>query len=205
MYLETPPRIRAGLRSALALASIALEQNDSVGLLSFSDRVHVHVALTSGRSRLVTLAHRMAAMDEMSSTALLGSFREVSKRRLRRGLLVIISDFFDPVGIDAVTEGLNESRHELLFVQLTKRSDSEPLVQDELHGDVRMLDSETGTGIDVTLDPAVVARYRRVYEDFNQRLADFAARRGAGLIRLNADNDVLAQLSEYFGSRGTTA
>ena len=37
MFHETPPRARAGLRTALALAAITLGQHDSVGVFPFSD------------------------------------------------------------------------------------------------------------------------------------------------------------------------
>ena len=39
---------------------------------------------------------------------------------LRRGLLVVISDFFDPAGLDAVRDALRGIRHRLLFVQLVR-------------------------------------------------------------------------------------
>ncbi len=37
MFVETPPRINAAMRTALALAAMALGQHDSVSLMPFSD------------------------------------------------------------------------------------------------------------------------------------------------------------------------
>ena len=51
--------------------------------------------------------------------------------RLRTGLVVVISDFFDPRGLEPAIEALRGLRHRLLLVQLTRPSDRDPSMQTE--------------------------------------------------------------------------
>lgn len=198
MYLEAPPRISAGLRVALALASIALGQHDSVGLFSFSGVLNIDARAAAGRHRLVTFAERLAMLDERDRTDLAGTLGELAGHRLRRGLLVVISDFFDPAGADEIAQALALTRHRLLLVQLVKKTDADPTRHADLHGDIRLLDCESGDAVDLTITPATLARYRESYRGFNDRLTRFATDYDAGLVRIDADEDVLDQLGGLF-------
>ena len=202
MYLETPPRIGAGLRAALALASIALGQHDSVGLFSFSGVLNVDAKAASGKHRLVSFAERLAALDERDNTNLTGAMSELAGHRLRRGLLVVISDFFDPAGAEEIGQALALCRHRLLLLQLVSKTDADPTLHPDLHGDVRLLDCESGEAVDLTVTPAILARYRESYREFNERLTGFATDYDAGLVRIDADEDVLDQLSVLFETGG---
>ena len=198
MYLETPPRIGAGLRVALALAAIALGQHDSVGLYSFSGMLSIDAKAAAGKHRLVSFAERLAALDERDRTDLTGTIRELAGHRLRQGLLVVISDFFDPGGAEEIARALGESRHRLLLVQLVKKADADPTLHGDLHGDVRLLDCESAEAVDLTITPATLARYRQSYQEFNEALNRFASDYGVGIVRVDADEDVLDQLGVLF-------
>ena len=201
MFLEDMPRVHAALRTALALSSIALSQHDVVALLSFSDNLEMHSKPFVGRRQLTTLAHRMVDLSEQNGTQLSMAIRQFALRKLRPGLLVVLSDFFDPDGLDPVMASLKACRHKVLLVQLVKEMDSDPTTNAQLVGDIRLVDCETASAVDVTIDPAVLARYRRIYDSFNQQLTEFAAGQRIGLIRVNADEDVLAQLATLFETR----
>ncbi len=200
MFLEDAPRVHAALRSALALSSIALSQHDVVALLSFSDELEMHSRPIAGKRQLTLLGQRMVSLSEQEGTQLSQSIHQLAFRKLRPGLLVILSDFFDPQGLDAVTDALKTCRHKILLVQLVKNIDSDPTQNEELVGDIRLVDCETTDAVDVSVEPAVLNRYRRIYGEFNQQLTSFSSQQGIGLVRLNADEDVLDQLAGLFES-----
>ena len=201
MFLEDEPRVHAALRSALAMSSIALSQHDVVALFSFSDDLVMHSKPVVGRRQLTFLARRMTDLAEANGTELSASIQQLSLRKLRPGLLVVLSDFFDPDGLDAVMDSLRHCRHKVLLVQIVKDFDSDPTANPDLVGDIRLVDCESASAVDVTIEPAVLARYRRIYDEFNDQLTDFASAQGMGLIRMNADQDVLEQLGTLFESR----
>ena len=65
----------------------------------------------------MTLARQLAEFGEHRETELAASVEQVNNYRLRAGLLIVISDFFEPAGLSRVTETLRNSRHRLLLVQ----------------------------------------------------------------------------------------
>ncbi len=204
MYFEPAPKVGVALKVALALASISLSQHDSVGLFSFSGDLEMKMRATSGQGRLMRVAERLAELDEQDSTELAHALDGLSRFRLRRGLLVVISDFYDPAGLDPVLEALRQSRHRLLLVQLVGNHDLDPAGRRELRGDVRLRDCESNEAVDVSINSAILANYRAIVNEFNQRLTTFATNRGAAFIRLNTDEDVLGQLAGAFEA-GTIA
>ena len=193
-WLEEPPRARAGLRCALALAAISLNQHDRVGVYPFSDDLDVLVRPRAGKRRVFQLADELARLAPGGRTDFQTSLRTFAHLRQREGLVAVISDFFDPAGIEAVTEALGHLRHKLLLVQLGRASDAHPTFE----GDVRLLDCETGEGEDVSVTPGVLAAYRKAYGSFQDRLAAFARARGAGLLHLDVEQPVVPQLASLF-------
>ena len=198
MYFEAAPKIGVALKVALALTSISLSQHDRVGLFSFSGDLEMKLRSASGHGRLMRVAERLAQLDEQGGTELAQAVNGVGGLGLRRGLLVVISDFYDPAGLDAVLESLRQCRHRLLLVQLMGNHDLDPAGRREMRGDVRLRDCESGEAVDVSLTPAILANYRAIVNDFNERLTGFATERGAAFLRLNTDEEVLPQLAAAF-------
>ena len=114
--------------------------------------------------------------------------------RLRSGLVVIISDFFDPAGIESMVSALKKVRHKLLLVQLVRPSDRDP----QLQGDIRLRDCESGLDQDITVTPQVLNRYREAYDQFASGLTDFAQKRRIGLVQLNVEEPVVEQIATVF-------
>jgi uncharacterized protein (DUF58 family) len=196
MFHEEVPRIRAAQRAALAIAAVSLGQHDTVGLFPFAEDLQIRVKSKSGKSSLMSFAQHLSQLHARNATRLSDSIRHFCTLQLRPGMLVILSDFFDPAGIETVVNALRPCRHRLLLIQLVRRSDAEP----DVRGDLRLKDVETGALVEVSVTPQVLARYRGAYARFNEALMAFARQRQAILLQLDVDGDVLEQLSELFVS-----
>lgn len=196
MFMEDTPRIHGALRVAMALASVSLGQHDSVGLFPFADDLQIKVKGKSGKAGVMSFARHLSQLEERDQTELSKSVKRFSGMTLRKGLLVIISDFFEPAGLEPIMKALNGCPHNLLLVQLVRKSDANPT----LEGDVRLRDCETDEVADVTITPAVLKRYREAYDNFNEELTVFAKKRQANLFRLDVEEDVVEQLASLFQS-----
>jgi len=196
MFLESPPRAHAALRATLALGAISLAQHDRIGVYAFGETVVDPQRPKAGRGRVMQVARHLASLPPSGTTNLAHAVRDVARRGLRPGLLAIVSDFFDPAGLDELRQELRTVRHRLLFVQLVRATDSNP----DLRGDVRLLDCETGGAADVTITPALLDQYRAAYGRFEDELLAIARRSNAGLLRLDADAPVAPQLAKLFGA-----
>ena len=194
LFLETPPRAVAGLRTTLALAAIGLNHHDSTGLFPFSNDCEILAHPQSGRGKVMLFADRLAHLQPGGETDIRAAIKRFNSYGLRRGLLVVVSDFFDPAGSEAVIAALKLVRHKLLLVQLHRRSDAEP----DLRGDVRVIDCESREAEDISVTPAVIKRYRRFYEQFQTTIAEFAKKKHAGLLQIDADEEIVPQLAQVF-------
>ncbi|MEM8669030.1 MAG: DUF58 domain-containing protein [Planctomycetota bacterium] len=199
MWKEDPPRSITAMKTAVALAAIGLDQHDRVGLFPFGEDLDTTVRPTSGRGRLSLIAQALtriaeSAADSPRGTDLANSMAKLSGLGLREGLLVIVSDFFDPHGIDTMVTELKRTRHRPLLIAVAREEDREP----QLRGDIRVRDCETGDSRDVTVDAAVLQKYREAYDQHFDRLREFARSRRGGFLSIDHDQDVMQQLANLF-------
>lgn len=194
MFAGPQPRAFTGLRATLALAAIGLHHHDTAGVFPFGAGLAEPLRPGAGRARVLRIADYLAGLAPAGPTDVARALRELRARRLRPGLLAVVSDFFDPAGLDGVFAELKRMRHRLLLVPLARAADRDP----GLTGDVRLRDCETGATADVTVTAATLARVAAAHDEFHARLASFARARGAGLWPLDAGADVVPQLATLF-------
>jgi uncharacterized protein (DUF58 family) len=194
MWIEDSPRIQACLRSAMAFAAIALGQHDRVGVFPFAEDLQTLVRPRAGWNNLPIFAQAMGKLEAGGSTDLSRTLRRLNGMQLRRGLVVILSDFYDPAGLETMLRSMNTVRHRLLLVQLVRPSDRDP----QLQGDLRLRDCESGSDQDITITPQVLQRYREAYDQFANGLTEFAQKRRLGLIQLDVEQPVVEQIATLF-------
>jgi uncharacterized protein (DUF58 family) len=202
MFVEETPRIGAALRATLALAATALEQHDSVTLLPFSDDVAMRLRAVSGRARIAQVARALADCRPEGRTGLAAAVTRLGTMKLRRGLVVIVSDFFDDDGLDAVVAALGRLRHRVLLLRIARAADADPTLDPAIAGDLLVDDGEREEPLSLTITPELIARYRAAYAEFDAQLSGFADANGVGMVSIDADRDVLDQLAPMFASRG---
>lgn len=195
MFAEAAPRIDPAMRTALALAATVARQHDALTLLSFGDDLATCLRNISGKGAIVQVARALSEQAPSGGTALAAALTHLAAMRLRRGLVVIVSDFFDDDGLEGVLQALGRLPHRLLLVQMTRASDADPTLLLDLYGDVSIEDGEREGGLSVTITDELIAGYRAAYRDFTDALDGFVQQRGATLIRVDADRDVIDQLS----------
>lgn len=198
MFAEKPARIDAALKTTLGLAAIALAQHDSVSLLPFASQLSLAAHALSGKHVVIRVARQLASYEAAGSTALVSAIEQLSAMKQRRGLLVLVSDFFDPAGIDAVVSAMQRLPQQLLLVQMTRAYDAEPELHPQLRGDVLIDDAEGSAAVELNLSPELLQRYRTAYCTFNHTLQDFCRRSSSRLLRVDAEQDVLTQLVNGF-------
>jgi uncharacterized protein (DUF58 family) len=113
-------------RLAAALGYLMLAHSESVGLGVFGMKLETWLAPHAGSGQLAR------AIDVLERTAPLGEsdpargMREVADRLERRGLVIVLSDFFsDPRSIRTGIARLRHDRHEVILVQVLDRDEEE--------------------------------------------------------------------------------
>lgn len=88
-------KMEAACRMAAALAHLALQQQDAVGLITFSDRIDTTLAPRANRHHLRAILSALVNVHHPPKTALGAIIAEVAAALPRRGLVALISDLFD--------------------------------------------------------------------------------------------------------------
>jgi uncharacterized protein (DUF58 family) len=194
MFFETPPRADAARQMAAAFAAAALNQHDSPSLFPFGSDFLPPLRTLSGRTGLTRTLDYLENLKPAGPTHIARALGRFAAWNLRRGLVVLISDFFDPRGIEPVVDTLKTLRHRLVVVQTIRPADAEP----DMTGQLRLIDCEGGRDIDVAVTGRTLARYRQAYEAFMDGVLKFVAQRRAGYVALDVDQPLLDQLGEIF-------
>ncbi|HEX8293924.1 MAG TPA: DUF58 domain-containing protein [Pyrinomonadaceae bacterium] len=80
---------------AAALAHLASRQQDAVGLTAFGERVHTHVPALNRAGHMRTVYGRLSALEAGGETRLSEALHLTADRLTRRGVVALVSDFYE--------------------------------------------------------------------------------------------------------------
>lgn len=109
-------------------------------------------------------------------------------------MCVLISDFLDPQGLDALHEGLGYLKHKIALIRVTRPGEDRP----DLSGALDLEDVESGARLGIDADPSFADRYAAAYRAFSDGLATLAARHGALLHTVPINAPVPETLATLF-------
>ena len=135
------------------------------------------------------LSNLSAIQPAAGPTDLVAAARHAAAQLHGRGVVVLMSDLLDPAA-DRVIRELAATRSELIILHILSPDELDP----QLEGDLRLVDTETGNGVDITADLATLDAYRSRLAAWKESFADLAARRRASYVDLSSDvplNDLI--------------
>ena len=109
--------------------------------------------------------------------------RDYAIRERRAGLVILITDMFSPSGY---IEGLNHllgKGHEVVVVHLLSPDEVTP----PLAGDLSLIDVETGTSQEITVDADMRAIYQQRLTHWLDDIRDDCARKGVHYLMVETD------------------
>lgn len=182
---------------AAALVYLAHLQRDSTGLIVFDEQVMNFLRPSSRQGQLMRLLHGIERAQLGTRTNFAQPFFELQQFLKRRGITVLISDFFeDPAKIVSTVEPLRFKGHELVLFHLLDPKELEP----KLGEPVLLLDMETGEAMEASPDYAQ-NEYRQKIGAHVQQLRSKAQAVGIGYFLIRTDRPLDAALREYFTIR----
>ena len=182
---------------ASILAFSAINNNDKVGLILFTDRIELFIPPKKGRLHTLRLIREMLFYEpEGRGTDLAGALDYLNLVVSRRSVVFMISDFLAPDFTKALT--VTSKRHDLVAMPVIDKGESElPNV-----GIITLEDAETGAQIDVNTGSKAV---RRALQQINgERLDDLEyllRSRRVDIVRLSTTEDYLIPLRNFFELR----
>ena len=183
---------------AASLAYLAGMQRDAAGLIVFDDEVRQFVAPSTKQGQLARLLHAIERAQVGTRTDYARPFAHLRDFLHRRGLIVVISDFWEPP--EDIVNTIAPMRYHGNEVVLFHVLDPEE-IRPKLRDPVLLEDMESGATLEVS--PEYAAKEYPVKIDAHMEELKSKAR-GAGLdyFLIDTSRPLDAALREYLGIRG---
>jgi uncharacterized protein (DUF58 family) len=183
MAFGRPQKLLFAKRAAAALGYIALAGEDRVVTTALSGRTARRHSGLRGSGRIFRLLGNLSGIQPAEGpTDLLLAARHAAAMLSGRGVVVLISDLLDP-SADRVIRELAATGSELIILHTLSPEELDP----PLEGDLKLVDAETGEGIDVTVDLAALDDYKARLAAWQEGLEDTARKRRASYVPLSTD------------------
>ena len=171
-------------RLVAALGYIALAAGDRLMLTVLSgNAVAAQYGPARGRGHSLRLLSFLDELENGGTTELDAVLRAYALGARRPGLAFVISDFFSPSGY---RDGLNQLQgrgYEVTVLHLLAPDELDP----PLAGDLRLIDAETGSPQDVTLDGGLRELYRRRVTAWRDEIEAYCLQRRIHYVPVTTD------------------
>jgi uncharacterized protein (DUF58 family) len=185
MAFGNPPKFDFARQVAAALAYIALADLDRIAIVAFANDIMADFPLTRGKGRILSLLKFLEGLTPAGEdTNLERVATGFIHREQRRGLVIVISDLYDPSGFERGLDLLRHRRYEPHVVQVYDKYEQEPA---DMLGDVEMWDVESGLSRKVTVTEKNMRHYRQLFDDFQKNVQGYCNRYGLGCTRTSTD------------------
>jgi uncharacterized protein (DUF58 family) len=200
-------------RLAATFAFSAVQNNDRVGLIGFTDRVEVFVPPRSGRKHVLSVIQRVLShVPEHRGTSPAVALEYLSRLHKGHGVAIVVSDFVDALG-DASQGGSTdeEKRLEHALKVAKRRHDVIPIrVEDPLElelpalgllavEDLELLDLGGDAVIDLSVGRS--ERYRREVQAERRRIDRLMRKLSLPMMSIRCGDDWQKPLVAFFARR----
>jgi uncharacterized protein (DUF58 family) len=174
-----------------------LHQQDSVGLVTFDNQIRAHIRPSSNPSHIQQILEVMESAQPKAKTSCGPIFHELAERFKKRGVVLILSDFFDDVqSLMAGVKHFRHRRHDVVMGHVLDAAELEfPFSRPTLFKGLEQLP-------DVQTDARTL---RHAYlEEFGRFLTSVSAAcrtHGIEHRQMRTDMDVAATLSNFLATR----
>jgi uncharacterized protein (DUF58 family) len=164
-------KLRYAKKVVAALAYVGLANLDRVSIVTTSDRVMERMPETRGKARIFKAFRFLRQVEAEGMTDLADAMKTFVAQNKRRGLVVLVSDLYDPRGFQRGLNVLRYNKFDTFLVHVVDPTDARP----KLHGDVLVYDCETGDEREVTVTAKVLERFRHAYAEYLADVERFCA------------------------------
>lgn len=173
MAIGSPvPKLHYAMQVAAALSYVGLANLDRVAIVPFGARLLGRLPPSRGKNRIFRVFEFLRGCEIGGQTELADCMKDFVAQNKRRGLAVVISDFYDPKGFEQGINTLRYNKFEPFVLQVYDPREAEP----HLHGDLALVDCETGDTREVTISRSLLESYTRAHEAYCKELEAYCTK-----------------------------
>lgn len=183
---------------AATLAFSAIQNNDKIGVIFFSDRIEKYIPPQKGRKHILYIIREMLDFHPQSQKTDVGMALEYLTRVMkRRCTAFVLSDFYTRADFSTVLQIANR-KHDVAAIQVyDKRTKELPDV-----GLIKVRDAETGHDIYIdTSSKKLRQAHTRYWMEREETLRQTFAKSNVDWVSVATDEDYVKQMMLLFSSR----
>lgn len=184
---------------AAVIAFSAIQNNDKIGVLFFSNKIEKFIPPKKGRSHILHIIRELIDFQpEDKATDIARALEYMTNSIKKRCTCFVISDFIDERGFEHALTIANK-KHDVVALRVYDQRENElPPV-----GLMYLTDAETGEHMWVdTSDKKLRENYKRYAFEREQGLENSFKRSGVDVANIRADEDYVRALINLFKRRG---
>ncbi|HAQ18159.1 MAG TPA: DUF58 domain-containing protein [Prolixibacteraceae bacterium] len=185
---------------AAVLAFSAIQNNDKIGVIFFSEKIEKFIPPKKGRSHILRIISELIDFEpEARGTDISGAIRYLTNAIKKRCTAFVISDFIqnDPSLESALS--IANNRHDVVALRIYDERETElPDI-----GMLKLKDAETGnyTWVD-TSDRNARLIYRKWWTDLSDQLDNSFKKSRVDYVSISTNHDYVKSLMSLFKKRG---
>jgi uncharacterized protein (DUF58 family) len=186
---------------AAVLAFSAIQNNDKVGVIFFSDKIEKFIPPKKGTSHILRIIRELVDFKrENSGTKISESLRYLTNAIKKRCTAFVLSDFID-TGFEEALQIAN-NKHDVTAIKVYDPGETTlPNV-----GLIKFKDAETGKNVWIdTSKKSIREDYERYHRDNEAKLRRIFMKSGVDLANIRTDQDYVRQLIKLFQKREARA
>ena len=182
------------------LAFSAIQNNDKIGVIFFSDKIEKFIPPKKGRSHILRIISELIDFEpEARGTDISGAIRYLTNAIKKRCTAFVISDFIQKEATLENALSIGNNRHDIVALRIYDERETElPDI-----GMIKLKDAETGnySWIDSS-DRKARSIYRKWWTDLSAELDNSFRRSRVDYVSINTNHDYVKSLISLFKKRG---
>jgi uncharacterized protein (DUF58 family) len=189
----TPSKLLVAKRLAASVAYMALTGMERAQVVVAQDGLSRTGEPRRGRASLPAILRDLDGLEGKGGTDLAAAIDGTVLRAERPGMIVLVSDFFDPGPFEAAVTRAASAGHDLALVQVLSPEEIEPPYE----GDLTLEDAETGALVEVTIDARAIEAYVERLNRLVGSLRAMARRNRAAYVRVQTTEPLLGAVRRF--------
>lgn len=185
-------------RITAALAYIGLCNLDRVSLYAWNEFLQYEMKGMRGKRMTSEMLKFLESVNLEGGSNLETTCKHYAIRHPQRGIVILISDFFDKSGYEAGLRYLLGRELDVYVIQVLSRDEVEPT----LTGDLKLRDIEDDDLAEVTVTRALINRYKQNLQAYCESLKEYCSKRGVSYLFSTTDVDFEKLILNYLRRRG---
>jgi len=185
---------------AAVLAFSAIQNNDKIGVIFFSDRIEKFIPPKKGRSHILRIISELIDFEPQArGTDISGAIRYFTNAIKKRCTAFVISDFIQKEDNLENALSIANNRHDVVALRIYDERETQlPNI-----GMIKLKDAETGsyTWVDSS-DRMARSIYRKWWKDLSAQLDNSFKRSRVDYVSISTNHDYVKSLISLFKKRG---